>query len=136
MTTPTIGQPIAALDIAIKQNATFRLSICLIEDDGLGGTQTVDTSGWDVVMQVRADPATASPVLLEASTANGRVTVGITGSPGEEVNIDVKIPATDTALLDWFGCAGYDLLAVYPGGDHDYWVQGQATLIPAYSWEP
>ncbi len=134
MSIPTIREPVPKLDIAIKQNATFRLAVCLIEDDGLGGTAPIDTTGWEIVLQVRQEPSTTSAVLLEASTANGRVTVGITGAPGSQVNIDIKLTATDTAALTWFGCAGYDLLAVYPGGDHDYWLQGQALLMPAYSW--
>lgn len=132
---PTLEQPAAIKDIAIKQNETFRMKLGIFEVDGLGNRTLVDTSNWDVVMQVRRAPNTDSPVLLEASTDDGRVTVGITGLPGEETNIDIKIPATDTALLDWFGCAGYDVLTIYPGGDQNYPVQGQALLVPAYSWE-
>lgn len=119
-------------DIEIKQNATWSLQLCLFERDT---GDVVDTEDWEAVLQVRAEPSQDSDVLLEASTANGRIVTGIQGDEGAEVNVDIKIPAGDTAALEWFGCAGYDLLLIYPSTDQEYYLQGQALLVPAYSWE-
>ena len=135
MSPPMIQQPVPKKDIVIKQNATFSLGLCIVERDETGAAVVVDTAGWEAVLQVRPLPGPDGPILLNASTANGRILTGIQGDPGEQVNIDIKIPAVDTADLAYFGCAGYDLLVVYPNGDRDYYLQGQATLQPAYSWE-
>lgn len=135
MSIPTLAEPVPKKDIAVKQNATFSMALCIVEKDDAGTVTVVDTADWEAVLQVRAAARADSPVLLEASTANGRIVVGITGATGEEVNIVIKIPATDTAALAWFGCVGYDLLVIYPTGDQDYLLQGQALLQPAYSWE-
>lgn len=134
MSIPTLAEPIPERNVTIKQNGVFRMSLCIVERDDDDVATVIDTTGWEAVLQVRAEPKTTSPVLLEASTDNGRIAVGITGDLGEEVNIDIKVPASITAALTWFGCAGYDLLVIYPGGDQDYLLQGQALIMPAYSW--
>lgn len=131
---PTLNDPVPKLDITIKQNETFPMSLTIIERDDDGTAMVIDTSDWDVVMQVRAEPSQGSPVLLEASTANGRIVTGITGTAPDQINIAIKIPASVTAALEWFGCAGYDILAIYPGGDQKYLSEGQALIQPAYSW--
>jgi hypothetical protein len=130
----TIESPIPQKDIVIKQNATFSLQLCIVTRDEDDVAEVVDTEDWEAVLQVRTEPTEASDVLLEASTAGGSIVVGIQGDPGVQVNIDIKIPHTETADLEWFGCAGYDLLVIYPEGDQDYLLQGQALLVPAYSW--
>ena len=135
MSIPAISQPVPRHDITIKQNATFSLVLCIVQRESDGSTSVVDTEDWEAVLQVRAEPTQTSDVLLEASTDNGRIVMGIQGDPGEEINIDIKVPAEITAALEWFGCAGYDLLVIYPGGDHDYYAEGQAIIQPAYSWE-
>lgn len=132
---PTLADPVEHKDIAIKQNETFSMQLCIFWRDENGDVEIIDTEDWEMVMQVRQLPSQDSDVLLEASTDNGRIVTGIQGEAGEEVNVDIKIPADVTAALEFFGCAGYDVLAIYPGGDRKYHVQGQALLMPAYSWE-
>ena len=138
MGVPTLSDPIPRLpggkDIVIKQNADWSMALTIIERDELGNAVVVDTTGWVVKLQVRKEPKTSSPVLLEASTANGRIVVGIQGDPGDEVNIDIKVPKSVTALLSDFGVAGCDLRVTYPNGDVDYLLDETVLLKPAYTW--
>lgn len=135
MSAPTLAQPVPQLDITVKQGATFQMALCLIEKDPGGVVTVVDTAGWTIIMQIRSEPDPASPVLLSATTASGKVTVGIVGSPGEQINVDITIPANETGALTWFGCGGYDILAIYPSGYRAYLAQGTVDLQPAYSRE-
>lgn len=120
MGVPTLSNPVPHLpggkDIVIKQNADWTMAIRVFERDELGNAVTVDTTGWIVKLQVRKEPKSSNPVLLEASTANGRIVVGIQGDPGEEVNIDIKVPKSVTAGLTDFGQAGCDMQVTYPDG--------------------
>ena len=134
MPIPTLGQPVPRKDITIKKNADFMFALCIIERDELGVATVVDTDGWIVKLQVREEPDAASTVIAEASTANGYITVGIVGDPGEEVNIDVKIPKTVTAAITHEGTAGYDLRVQYPDGSVEYLAEGLAYLQPAFTW--
>lgn len=135
MGVPTLEQVVPYKRIEIKQGATFSLGLLIIERDETGAAVVIDTAGWEAVLQVRPEPDQGSPVLLEASTANGRIVTGIQGSGEDQVNLDVKIPHTETTALTYFGDAGYDLLVVYPSGDRDFYLGGPAILLPAYSWE-
>lgn len=134
MPIPTLGQPVPRKDITIKKNADFTFALCIIERDELRNAVVVDTAGWLVWLQVREEPDAASPVITEASTTNGRVTVGIVGDPGEEVNIDIRIPKNITALITQEGTAGYDIRVQYPDGAVDYLAEGRAFLQPAFTW--
>lgn len=134
MSIPTLGRPVPRKDITIKQNADFTYALCIIERDENSVATVVDTTGWEVKMQVRRAPDPASPVICEASTANGYITVGINGVPGEEVNIDIRIPETITAALSEEGQAGYDIRVLYPDGNAEYLVEGRAYIQPAYTW--
>lgn len=134
MPVPTIKQPVPRKDLTIKQNADFTLALCIIERDDTGVATVIDTTGWIVEMNVRKEPKQDNPVLLEASTANARIVVGIHGDPGEEVNIDITVPASVTATIADFGDAGYDLRVVYPDGSTEYLLEGAAFLQPAYTW--
>lgn len=132
----TIEQPVPYLPITIKQNEDFTLALTIIEKDEAGSAVVPDTTGWTVAMQVRKEPVVDSPVLVEASTANGRIVVGIQGDPGEQVNIDIKIPDTAVNAIPNFatvGEAGYDLLVTFPNGDKKYYLEGPAVLSPAYT---
>lgn len=134
MPVPTIEQPVPKKNIVIKQNADFTLALCIIERDDAGDAVVIDTTGWQVELNVRKEPKQANPVLLEASTANGRIVVGIHGDPGEQVNIDIRVPASVTAAITDFGDAGYDLRVLYPDGSAEYLLEGAAFLQPAYTW--
>jgi hypothetical protein len=134
MSLPDLGQPVPRKDITLKKNADFTLAICIVEVDELGNRVVVDTTGWVVKMQVRELPYSTSPVLMDASTDNGRVIVGINGDPGEEVNIDIKVPASVTNGITAEGEAGYDLRATLPDGTVEYYMQGYAYLQGAYTY--
>lgn len=134
MPVPSIKQPVPKLDIVIKQNADFTLALCIIERDELGDAVVVDTTGWQMEMNVRKEPKQTNPVLMEASTANGRIVVGINGDPGAQVNVDIKVPKSVTAGIADFGDAGYDLQVTYPDGSVEYLLEGVAFLQPAYTW--
>lgn len=135
MSLPTLRKSTPRRDIEIKQNATFSIGLTLIERDENGDAHVIDTDGWDAVLQVRREPRRDEPVLLEASTFNGRILTGIQGDGDQLVNIDIKLQAYDTAGLEYFGDAGFDLLCIEPGGDQSYVLAGKAFLSPAYSWE-
>lgn len=135
MGVPTLERQVPYQKIHIKQNATFSMALRIVTRDENDALVTEDTTGWEVYLQVRPEPMRSSPVILEASTANGRIITGIQGTGADEVNIDIKIPHTDTAALEYFGEAGYDLLCVFPGGDQEPYLSGPAVLEPAYTWE-
>jgi hypothetical protein len=134
MTSPTLGRPYGYQPITIPQGADFRMSLLLIYRDESGAAVIHDTTGWDVLLQVRKEPTAESPVLMEASTANGRVTVGIQGTAPYQANVVIKVAASVTAgLADW-GEGGYDLNCRYPNLDVDIHLTGPARLKRAYAW--
>lgn len=141
MGAPTLSNPTPGLpgddELVIKQNEDFTMSLTYIELDELNNAVVADTSAWTVKMQVRKEAKQSSPVLVEASTGNGRIVVGIQGDPGEEINIDIKIP--DTAInaipdFDTIGEAGCDIQVIFPNGDKKYIFQEAVVLEPAYTW--
>ena len=137
MPVPTLGQPVPRKDITLKKNADFSYALCIIERDELGEAVVVDTTGWLVWLQVREEPDESSPIIVDASTeagADGTITVGIQGDPGEEINIDISIPKAATAAITYEGTAGYDLRVQYPSGQVDYLAEGRAFIQPAFTW--
>jgi hypothetical protein len=88
----------AEYDITIRQGSTYRLPIIWKDSNG----EPINLTGYVARMQVR--PGVCSPdVIVELTTANGRITLG--GSTG---TIDLEIPATVTAAIT-DGCGVYDL---------------------------
>ncbi len=85
-------------DLLIRQGDKFEQSIAAKNSDGTAK----DLTGYSARMQVRATPE-SSTVLLEASTANGRISIN---APGGIVTITVG--ADITAPLNW-NVAYYDL---------------------------
>jgi hypothetical protein len=67
-------------------------------------TTPMDLSGYSAEMQIREQP-TSNVVLLEASTANGRITID-----GESGSVSIFVDAEATAALDWEDEGVYDLL--------------------------
>lgn len=86
------------LDLSIEQGANFERSIQVRNNDGTAK----DLTGYSARMQVR-QTYSSLVVLVEASTANGYITIN---SPGGIVTIN--IPATITEPLDWV-VAVYDV---------------------------
>lgn len=96
--------------ITITQGETFRRELRWIVRDEVTGVETlVDTTGAEATMQIRRTTADAT-VLLELSTANGRITTG-----GDPHNIILDVAAADTALLKWPEAeqAAYDLFVLF-----------------------
>ncbi len=88
---------------AIVQGADWRREMLLSYDDG-----TIwPTSGYTGRMMIRADYDT--PVLLDCSTANGRIEVGIQGTAPNQRNIAITLTAATTAALTFADVALYDL---------------------------
>lgn len=81
---------------AIVQGADWRREMLLSYEDG-----TIwPTSGYTGRMMIRADYDT--PVLLDCTTANGRIEVGIQGVSPNQRNIAITLTAATTAaLVDW-----------------------------------
>lgn len=74
--------------IVCEQGATFNLPLQWIDATGA----PVDMTGYSAQMDVRASK-TSAEVLVELSTANGRISLDSAG------NITLSISATDTATL-------------------------------------
>lgn len=110
----------ANLYITIEQGATFRHSLALKAGAG-ASAPALNLTGYSARMQLRADYS-AQDVLLELSTANGRITITpLTGL------LDLLISAADTALLD-FNKALYDLEVESANGEVTRILQGVVTL--------
>ena len=105
-----------------EQGATFSLSITWTNPDGT----PINITGASAKMQVRATK-TSSNVILEASTTNGRITLG--GSAGTVI---FNIPASVTSLLS-VGQYVYDLNITDSSGnitrllEGAFFVDGEVT---------
>lgn len=131
---PTLNQPYGYKPITIPQGADFRMALLLVYRDETGAAVIHDTADWDVLFQVRKEPTADSPVLVEASTADGRIAVGIQGTAPNQANVVIKIPASVTTLLEDWGAGGYDLNCQYANLDVDIHLTGPARLKRAYAW--
>lgn len=85
------------------------------------GGPPVDVSGFTARMQVRSKPG--APVLLELSTANGRITLN--GGAGLIV-LEVSTAAMQN--VNW-GCAVYDLIVTDDAGEDEQLLVGHAMLV-------
>lgn len=105
--------------LSIDQGATWALSFEWLDEQG----QPIDLTGCTARMQLRATPA--SPVLLELSTDNGRLSLA--GALGI---IELLVDAPTTAGLS---CESgvYDLRVIFPGGQVDVVMGGRFTLALA-----
>lgn len=110
--------PAGKHDIIIEQGATFRRVITWKDSSG----SPINLTGWSAKMQVR-ERVRDSDVVLECSTANGRIVLG--GSAGT-----ITIVAQDevtTLLSDMRGV--YDLELTSPGGEVTRLLRGSAEII-------
>jgi hypothetical protein len=88
--------PSATYNIVADQGATWYLTITYEQ-----GGNPINLTGWSARLQVREGPG--SVLLIDASTANGRITLG--GSTG---NIAIVVPASVMATV-LAGTWQYDL---------------------------
>lgn len=112
----------APLNLVIERYATFKVQLQVKTQAG-ESTVPEDITGYVPRMQVRATPD-ANEVLLDLTTANGRITV-VDAPTGM---LRLSIAAADTANLSW--TAGvYDLVLV-AGEEIRRLLQGEVTVSP------
>lgn len=106
---------------AITQGADWRREMLLTSDAGIW-----DTSGYTGRMKIRA--SYDGPVLLDCTTANGRIEVGIQGTAPNQRNIAITLTAATTAaLVDW-GVGFWDIELVDGSAHVTRCYQGFAAL--------
>ncbi len=88
---------------AIVQGADWRREMLISYDD----INNWNTSGYTARMMIRADYD--SPVLLDCSTANGRIEVGIQGTAPYQRNIAITLTAATTGALSDWGLGVWDI---------------------------
>lgn len=104
-------------DLYLRTNGTFTFAFTW----QAGGTP-VDLTGYEALLQVRESPGT--PVLLEMSTTNGRITLG--GSAG---TVAGRVEQVDVAALAGsFFSAEHDIVFTAPGGTRIALLAGRACL--------
>jgi hypothetical protein len=102
------------LNLLIEQGSTFLYSLSLRDANG-----PMNLTNFTARMQIRRTVG-APAVLLELTTANGRIAI----SGG---TVALSVDAADTALLD-FSKAVYDLEIESPNGDVTRLIQGDVVL--------
>lgn len=114
----------ARLDLEILQGAslTMMFGVCETIDPRV----LINTAGWTARAKVKATYGGAT--LLDMTIANGRVAVGIMGTPPYQYNILIHVNATTTDLLADWGEGLWDLELEDPFGTVDRIVEGDATL--------
>ena len=105
-------------DIAIQQGARFLKSI-QVRDRVTNEVQSL--VGYSARMQIRSSKESAV-ILLEASTANGRISVN---GPGGTITIDIGADVTEP--LTW-NTGFYDLEAYSSASDVIRVLEGNASL--------
>lgn len=118
-------------DIYIEQGATWSLGLNWYHESEItpgepGDPYWVDPAGHSARMQIR-EFMTATDVLLEATTEDGRIALGAGG------RIEVTLSDTDTDALNpnQTPMTGvYDLEVQFPGGVVSRILQGAAVIDP------
>ena len=104
-------------DLEILQGETYSKQFIWKDSAGANGNLT----GYTARMQVRQSKA-SDTVLLELTTANGRIALG--GSAG---TIDLSLNATTTAAITWKRGV-YDLELVASNGVVKRLLEGEVTV--------
>lgn len=110
----------ARMSLLIPQGSTLRRRFHLKNPDGTN----VDLTGYSARMQYRSTHA-ATSVLLDASVANGRVTMG--GTAG---TFDVVVPAGVTQALVAPARGVFDVEITSSGGEVYRIVEGDVRVSP------
>jgi len=114
--------PIRA-SLALVKGDPYHRGLALISAAGI-----IDTTGWWALFQIRHPDTNA--VLVEASTANGRIIVGIQGTAPNQIDLEIDIPALVTsALTDW-GVGSWQLQAGPDASSATTYFGGDAWLTP------
>ncbi len=112
---------------AIIQGADWRRYRALSYIDPADGNEKLwNTTDFTGSMTIRA--TYDGPVLLSATTANGRLTVGVQGTAPNQYNVGIVLPSSvTTALTDW-GLGVYDLELTDSFGVITRVYEGQCVL--------
>lgn len=131
----------ASLDIPMEQGGACHIGFTWHAPGPLvSGVRTVgaanDLTGWEFWLQARE--TTESPLLIDASTMNGKITVGANPddptAPLDPTNgrIDIDIPGTDTGSLPRTAVQ-YLLQGLDPDGNPHWLWRGTITV---QAWTP
>jgi hypothetical protein len=110
----------ARLPLTIPQGSTWRRRFELRNPDG----SPMSLEGYTARMQYRSAHASAA-VLLEATVANGRVTMG--GSAG---HFEIAFPAALTQSLEAPARGVYDIEIASAGGEVHRILEGDLRVSP------
>lgn len=115
--------------IMIEQGATWTLGFNWHMAGVDAGTPGVayDLTGWIARMQIRKRQG--SPLLLEATSENGKIVLG-----GTSGRVDIKFTDEDTDGLTT-ASASYDLELENPGGDVFRILEGTVSVSPNITQE-
>lgn len=107
------------LDILVQQGARYQRSVTAKNSDGT----VMNLTGYSARMQIRPTVA-SNTILLEASTANGRITIP---TPANGIVI-IDIGADVTAPLNWtVACYDLEIFTVDPANVIRL-IEGYASL--------
>ena len=109
--------------LEIEQGATFTLGFNWHQPDAVDPTlpgTPYDLTGWIARLQIRKSQG--SPVLLDASTVNGKIVLGTTNG-----RVDIKFTDEDTDALTTTS-ALYDLELENPAGDVFRLLEGSVSI--------
>jgi hypothetical protein len=108
---------------SITQGSDWYRTLGLKLDDG----SYLNTAGYTARMQIRASKESPT-VLLELTTGNGRIQVGIQGSAPNQYNVLLAVLGSiSSPLTDW-GLGYYDLELVDTFGVPQRIIEGNVTL--------
>ncbi len=107
------------INFEIEQGATFQHRLTWKDGNG----DPVDVTGYVAKMQIR-DKVASVDVLMELSSANGRIILG-----GDQGTIDLEINAPDSAAIIWKKGV-HDLELESPAGVVTRLVEGKVSVSP------
>jgi len=121
----------AALNLWVKRNATFRRTFTLTSDDG----EAYNLTGWGIELEVRPSLGSGTSTFTVNLTANGNGSI-ITVTDAAAGEIEVFIDNADILLVPAASPATdpqsyvYDLVATDTAGDYAPFFGGSFTVIP------
>lgn len=125
------------MDLLVEQGSTFELDFTwadsALADDGTSTQVPKDLTGCAARMQIRS--GYGAPVMLEASTENGRI---LLGADTGRVRVLLDAALTDAAPIYFTpsgasrvrGRAKYDLEVTFPDGTVNRVLEGRVRFIP------
>lgn len=126
----TFNQPYAPIDLPIGQGTTLNFCLLLLETVNPRVPLTFG-AGWSARAYVRK--SYDGLVILNNNTGNGRITLGLQGTPPDDYNVEVNVSASVTDTLSDWGMGVWDLEIEDPFGNVYTWIRGNAYLLRAAS---